>query len=135
MEPQTAASAEPTTALERIVVPEIVDIDIIRNSLGPSIDRVIARADSTVAKLAAGIQDDASMALAVQEAEGLRDNGKDLLKKWREEFYMDAWYRPGEAVREIFDPRIKKVETHIKTLMGHVSDYKARKEREATRCR
>ncbi|MDD5301469.1 MAG: hypothetical protein PHS14_00055 [Elusimicrobia bacterium] len=118
-------------SLARIVVPEIVDIDIIRNDLGPSIDRIIARSDSTVAKLAVGITDDATMELAVKEAESLRDNGEDLLKGWRETFYMEAWYRPGEAVRELFDPRLKKLAANKKTLLGHVADYKARKEREA----
>lgn len=122
---------ESTTALERIVIPEVVDFNIIKNTIAPSIDRLITRADATVAKLAAGIKDDESLALAVREAEALRDNGQDLMKKWREEFYMDGWYRPGEEVREVFDSRLKPLAAHIKTLMGHVSDYKNLKERQA----
>lgn len=128
----TTPTPEPTTALARIVVPEVVDLEIIRSSLGPSIDLVIARADKTVARIAAGIVDDESMMLAVTAAEELRDNGEDLLKKWREEFYMEVWYRPGEKVREeIFDTRLKKIAANKKTLLASVSDYKALKERQA----
>lgn len=120
-----------TTAIAKIVVPEVVDFEIIRTSIGPSVDLMIARANSTVAKIAAGIKDDETMALAIREAEGLRDNGEDLFKKWREEYYMEEWYRPGEVRREFFDSRLKPMAALKKTLMGHVSDYKARKEREA----
>ncbi|MES2155429.1 MAG: hypothetical protein V4510_09875 [bacterium] len=128
-QPSTPAAA--TTALERIVVPEVVDFEVIRTQLAPSIDKMIARADAVTAKLAAGIKDDETMALAVREAESLRDNGEDLLKAWREEFYMEAWYRPGEERREVFDSRLKPIAALKKALLGHVSDYKSRKEREA----
>src|SRR3990167_8421431 len=127
----TPPEATPPTSLARIEVPEVVDFEIIRTSLAPSIDKVIARADATVAKLAAGIKDDETMALAVREAEVLRDNGEDLLKKWREEFYMEAWYRPGEERREVFDSRLKPISALKKALLGHVADYKALKERQA----
>lgn len=127
--PQDATPAE--TSLVPFIVPEVVTIDVIRNSLAPSVDQVIARANSTVAKIAAGIKDDETMAIAVREAENLRDNGEDLFKKWREEFYMETWYRPGEEVRELFDSRLKPLAALKKTLMGHVADYKALKERQA----
>jgi len=120
-----------TTAIAKIVVPEVVDFEVIRTSIGPSVDLMIARANTTVAKLAAGIKDDETMALAIREAEGLRDNGEDLFKKWREEYYMEEWYRPGEVRREFFDSRLKPIAALKKTILGHVADYKARKEREA----
>ena len=123
-------AAEPTSALERIIIPEVVDAEIIRTSLGPSIDKIIERADSTVAKLAAGINDDESLALAVRAAEALRDDGKDHLVKWRKDFY-EPEYRRAEDIRAMFDPRMKKIEAHMKTLLGHVADYKALKERQA----
>ena len=122
--------AESTTDLARIQVPAVVDLDIIKATLGPSIDGVIARADKTAAVLAAGIKDDETVALAVAAAERLRDDSKDLLEKWREEFYVPR-YRATEEVRELFDPRLKKTAALMKTLLGHVSDYKVRKEREA----
>ena len=124
-------AAEPTTEIARIVVPEVVNFEVIRSSLAPGVDLVIARANKIVAKIAAGIKDDETMALAVQEAEHLRDNGEDLFKEWREEYYMDVWYRPGEQVREVFDSRLKPIAALKKALLGHVADYKARKERAA----
>lgn len=128
---QPPAEAPTTTALERIKIPEVVNFEIIRTEIAPSVDKMLARADATVVRLAAGIKDDESMAMAVQEAERLRDDGEDMFKKWREEFYMDAWYRPGEEVREVFDSRLKRIAVNKKALLGHVADYKARKEREA----
>lgn len=123
--------AETTTEIARIVVPEIIDIDVIRNEIGPSIDKMLNRSDSTVAKFSVGIKDDESMAMAVKEAEFLRDDGQDLLEKWRETFYMEVWYRPGEKVREIFDTRLKRVIANKKTILGYISDYKNLKERQA----
>lgn len=122
---------QPTNALAPIVVPEHVDFEVIRATIAPSVDKVIARANSTVAKLAAGIKDDETMALAVAEAENLRDNGEDLFKKWREEYYMEEWYRPGEERREFFDSRLKPIAALKKALLGHVADFKALKERQA----
>lgn len=129
-EPASEAD-QPTTAISKLIVPEIIDFNVIRNEMAPEIDRIITHANTTVAKLAVGIKDDETMALAVKEAEFLRDNGQDLLKKWREEFYMEKWYRPGEEVRDFFDSRLKPIAAHMKTLLGHVSDYKGKKEREA----
>lgn len=125
------SSPEPKpTDIARLEVPAVVDLEVIRTQLGPSIDKLIVRADSTVAKLAAGIKDDETMALAVGEAELLRDSGKDLLERWREDYYIPQ-YREAERTREVFDPRLKRITAHIKTLMAHVSDYKGSKEREA----
>lgn len=120
----------PDTALARIAVPEVVDLEVVRTVLGPGIDKLITRANASVARLAAGIKDDETMALAVREAELLRDDGKDLLEKYREEFYVPQM-RVLEDVRiNIFDDRLKKITAHMKTLMGYVSDYKTRKARE-----
>lgn len=126
-----APTPEISTDLARIVVPELVDYEVIRSTIGPSVDKIIARANVVVAKVAAGIKDDDTMALAVREAENLRDNGEDQFKKWREEYYMDAWYRPGEEVREVFDSRLKPIAALKKTLLAHVNDYKNLKERQA----
>lgn len=122
---------ESTTELARIVVPEVIDYEAIRTQVGPSVDKMIARANTVAAKVAAGIKDDETMALAVREAENLRDNGEDLFKKWREEYYMDVWYRPGEEVREVFDSRLKPIAALKKSLLAHVNDYKNLKERQA----
>ena len=121
---------EPITEIARIVVPEVVDLEVIRTTLGPSIDLEISRSDAALARVAAGIKDDETMALAVREAESLRDNGKDLLEKFREELYIPE-YRRAESIREMFDPRLKRIAANMKALLAHVSDYKARKAREA----
>jgi hypothetical protein len=118
-------------ALEKIHIPEVVDYETIRSSLAPSIDKLIVRADGLVPKIAANIKDEESIALAVREADLLRDDGKDLLEKWREEFYIKEYYRPGETRRELFDSRLTRIKTHIKTLMNGVADCKERMKREA----
>lgn len=123
--------ADPATDLVRIVVPEVVDFDVIKTSLIPSIDGIVDRADRTVAKIAADVKDEASIAVAVREADHLRDNGKDLLQKWREEFYMEEFYRPGEERRKLFDNLLKRIDAHTKTLMNAVADCKERMKREA----
>lgn len=129
--PPQPAPAAPTTALEPIKVPEIVDFGIVESSILPGIHKVLSRADGLVATVAADIKDEVSMALAVKEADYLRDNGKDLLEKFREEYYMEAFYRPGEKRRQMFDDPLKRINAHIKTLLNAVADCKERLKREA----
>jgi hypothetical protein len=123
--------ATPETALAKIVVPEVVDFEVIQTSILPSINGIVDRADGIVAKIAAEVKDEASMTIAVREADYLRDNGKDLLQKWREEHYMDVYYRPGEERRKLFDTPLTRINAHIKTLMNAVADCKERMKREA----
>lgn len=118
-------AAEPTAALARIVIPEVVDLEVISKNIGPSIDQALQKA----AKLAANITDDASRELAIDAVESLKDECLSPLKRWREEYYRPK-YLEAEAAREIFDPRIKQAETVVKTIMGHVADYNVKKQRE-----
>ncbi len=129
MSEQTAAPAN--QPLAKIVVPEVVDFTVIQASLIPSITKIVDRADTVVAKVAADVKDEASIAVAVREAEFLRDNGKDLLEKWREQYYMEEFYRPGELRRQMFDNPLKRINAHVKTLMNAVADCKERLKREA----
>ena len=120
------------TEIARIVVPEVVDIDVIKNEIGPAIDKMLTRADALVPRVSAAVKDNESRDLARREAEHLRDNGKDILDKYREAIYMEQIYRPGEKVRlELFDNRLKRIVAHMKTLLGSVSEYNERKDREA----
>lgn len=123
---QQPAEQQPPAALARIPVPEVVVFETIKNDIGPAIDNALKHA----AKLAVNIVDDATRDLAVDAVEKLKDDALTPLKRWREEFYMQVWYRPGETVREVFDSRIKPAETAIKTMLGKVSDYNLKKERE-----
>lgn len=117
---------QPTTALERIQIPEVVDLEVIRSVIGPSIDRALDQA----AKIAIDIKDDATRDLAVSAAEQLQDDAIDVLEKLREEHYIPE-YRRAEAIRELFDPRLKQARTAKKTMLGYVSDYNVKKKREA----
>ncbi|MBS3927733.1 MAG: hypothetical protein KGZ65_03990 [Sphingomonadales bacterium] len=117
---------EPTTALERIPVPEVVDLEIIRSSIGPSIDKALHHA----AKIAASITDDASREIAIDAVEKVKDDCLTVLEKWREDYYVPK-YRDAEDARSVFDTRIKEAKAVVKTIMSHVSDYNVRKKREA----
>lgn len=126
MDTPTPEPAENPTALARIVIPEVVDIEIIRSSIGPSIDKALHHA----ARIAASITDDASRELAIDAVEKVKDDCLVVLEKWREKYYVPK-YRDAEDARAIFDTRIKEAKAVVKTIMGHVSDYNVRKKREA----
>ncbi len=114
-----------STALERIPIPEVVDLEVVKSQIGPSIDIALSKA----AKLAANITDDASRELALDAVEKLKGDCLTPLKRWREDYYRPL-YLKAEETREVFDPRIKQADTVVKTIMGHVADYNVRKERE-----
>lgn len=119
-------AAAPIAALERIPVPEVVDLEVIRTSIGPSIDKAIHHA----AKIAVSITDDASREIAIDAVEKIKDDCLTVLEKWRLEYYVPK-YRDAEDAREVFDTRLKEAKAVVKTIMSHVSDYNVRKKREA----
>lgn len=123
----TQAVVEETKALQRVEIPEVVDLDTIRLTIGPSIDKELARAQ----RFKISIVDDESCALAIDAAEKLRDNITDVLNTLRETYYIEKFYRPGEEARELFDPRLKLAKGLMKDLMTATSEYKLKKEREA----
>lgn len=127
MEPMIPAAI---TTLEKITIPEVLDIEAIRTVIGPSIDRALDQA----AKIAVSIVDDATRDLAIDAAENLQGNAIDILEKLREDHYIPK-YRDAEDTRELFDPRLKKAKAAKKTMLAGVSDYKVRKDREAALAR
>lgn len=118
---------EPITALEHIKVPEKIDIEAIRTEIGPSIDLAIERA----AKIDVVITNEPELELALDTAEKIKEESIITLEKWREEFYMEPWYRRGEEIREIFDSRLRPARVIFKTIMKHVSNYELKKKRDA----
>ena len=121
-------TAMPSTnkTLERIVVPEIVDMDAITTTLGPSIDQALARAS----KIAASIVDDMSREVAIDAVEKVQES-VDILEQWRQKEYHEKYYEPGEEVRSQFDPRIKTGKAVKKLILASVSEYNYLMERKA----
>lgn len=124
---ETTHQQSDTTALARVVIPEVVDLEIIRRDLGPSIDKELDRA----ARIQINIKDDETLALAVDAGEKLRDNIIDTLQGLRVTWYERLFYHPGEKARDLFDPRLKRAKGLLKDTMAAISDYKIKKEREA----
>lgn len=119
------APAENPNALTHIAIPEVVDLAIIETTIGPAIDVALGKA----AKLAANIIDVPSRELALDAVEKIKADAIGPLEKWREEYYMETHYRPGEIRREIFDSRLKPAKVLVKTILGHVSDFNMKLER------
>lgn len=113
-------------SLERVIVPEVVDMAAIKTTLGPSIDKAL----SLASKIAASVVDDASREIAVDAVEKVQES-VEILERWRETEYEEKYYRPGEDVREQFDPRIKAGKAVKKLILSAVSEFNIKKERVA----
>src|SRR3990167_707564 len=122
MESEQITQAE---GVERIVMPEIVDLDVIRRDIGPAIDKALNEAS----RIASNVKDERTRELAISAVECVQGH-LDSLAKWRKDYY-EPKYRDAEEARDNFDPRIKTGKAIVKTIMASVSEYNVRKEREA----
>lgn len=118
-------TATEPTALEKIVTPEVVDLEIIGRDIGPAIDKAL----SLAGKLAANVVDQTGMTVAVDAADKVKGYVATL-KALRLNHY-DPLYRKAEDARSHFDDRIKTGTAIIKTLLAAVSDFNVKAEREA----
>ena len=118
-------ATEEITALAKIVVPEVIDLEVFRRDIGPSIDKALEMAR----RIQVNITDDKSLDLATDSAERMAEIS-DILKNGKEKHHLPLYVIEQDAYN-VFAPRMKLAQTLKKDTLGAISDFKDKRERAA----